>query len=119
MRRPPSLAPARQSRSSTTRWQKLYSSQRWRKASKRFLSRPENALCRPCKAQGLIVPSKATDHIRDHHGDEALFWSEANWQPICASCHSSKTRTGKPPVRRGCTASGIPLNRAHHWHTER
>jgi 5-methylcytosine-specific restriction endonuclease McrA len=106
-------------RRSTTRWGKLYGSQRWRKASKRFLARPENALCRPCRERGLVVASEATDHIVDHCGDPVLFWSEDNWQPICWSCHSSKTRTGEPPRRKGCDARGVPLDPSHPWHRDR
>ncbi|WP_309242099.1 HNH endonuclease [Paenibacillus sp. S150] len=26
-----------------------------------------------------------------HKGDMELFWNEANWQPLCASCHGIKT----------------------------
>jgi 5-methylcytosine-specific restriction endonuclease McrA len=30
------------------------------------------------------------DHIIPHKGDRKLFWSRANWQPLCVSCHSSR-----------------------------
>jgi 5-methylcytosine-specific restriction enzyme A len=114
------------SRRSTTRWQHLYGSQRWRKASAAFLRRPENALCRPCKARGLVVASEATDHIVEHRGSERLFWDEDNWQPICWSCHSAKSRhdeterrTGRPRLRSGCDANGIPIDPRHPWNVER
>jgi 5-methylcytosine-specific restriction endonuclease McrA len=107
---------------STTKFQHLYDSPRWRAASKAFRSRPENALCIDCKARGLIVASAHTDHIVPHHGDLKLFWDPANWAPRCTGCHSSKTRadevearTGKRPLRRGCDASGFPLDPRHPW----
>lgn len=35
------------------------------------------------------------DHVRPHHGDQALFWDElGNWQVLCASCHARKTAAG-------------------------
>ncbi|WP_327787027.1 hypothetical protein [Agrobacterium rubi] len=24
-----------------------------------------------------------------HRGDKRLFWTRANWQPLCTPCHSS------------------------------
>jgi 5-methylcytosine-specific restriction enzyme A len=125
MRRPPQIAPRRpsQARSSTTQHERLYGSRRWRIASERFRASPEGALCRPCRARGKLVPSAAVDHIVPHAGDLELFWSEANWQGICASCHSSKTRsdeyvqkTGQIRLRPGCDSSGFPLDERHPWH---
>jgi 5-methylcytosine-specific restriction protein A len=31
------------------------------------------------------------DHIIPHRGDQALFWDEENWQPLCLVCHNAKT----------------------------
>jgi 5-methylcytosine-specific restriction endonuclease McrA len=60
-------------------------SSRWDKASLRFLRR--NPVCRCCRARGKPVPSKVTDHIVPHGGDQLLFWDEHNWQPACKWCH--------------------------------
>lgn len=67
----------------------LYNSQRWRDASKRFLTL--NPLCVHCKRQNRITPSAETDHITPHKGNLNLFWDSTNWQALCKVCHSLKT----------------------------
>lgn len=67
----------------------LYNSQRWRDASKRFLT--ANPLCVSCKRMGVITTSTETDHITPHKGNITLFWDRSNWQPLCKICHSTKT----------------------------
>lgn len=62
---------------------------RWRKARAIYLR--ANPLCNACRANDLIVPATVVDHIVAHKGDESLFWNRANWQSLCAPCHSSKT----------------------------
>ena len=121
MRKPPTLATrtGQRSRSNTSKHAHLYRLSRWRKASEAFRSTPEGALCRPCQARGRIVPSALTDHVVPHRGDLTLFWSPSNWQGMCWSCHSAKSRadvTGKPHHVRGCDPSGIPLDPSHFWH---
>jgi 5-methylcytosine-specific restriction protein A len=65
----------------------LYSSRRWRRARKRFLSE------RPwCEASGCHnQPANEVDHIEPHRGDLDTFWNQDNWQALCKSCHSRKT----------------------------
>lgn len=65
---------------------------RWRRARKLFLAL--NPLCRPCGAAGRITAATVVDHIRDHKGDQALFWDEANWQPSCEACHNRRVDAG-------------------------
>ena len=37
----------------------------------------------------------AVDHVIPHRGNEQLRWDEqGNWQSLCASCHSKKTKAG-------------------------
>lgn len=62
----------------------LYHTSRWRKERKQFLA--EHPQCVMCGAKADTV-----DHIRAHKGNEAIFWCQANWQPLCHSCHSRKT----------------------------
>lgn len=65
-------------------------SHRWQKARKLFLvSQP---LCVECERAGKLTPATVVDHIRPHRGDQALFWDEKNWQPLCKRCHDQKTR---------------------------
>jgi 5-methylcytosine-specific restriction endonuclease McrA len=81
----------------------LAKSWRWRKASKNFLRRPENARCR---WPGCNRAAEVVDHIVRHEGDPELFWDEANnWQPLCAMHHNMKTAKevgfGRKPAARG------------------
>ena len=62
---------------------------RWRQTSKRYLFL--HPLCVACEAQGRLTPATEVDHITPHKGDQALFWDESNWQPLCRPCHSRKT----------------------------
>ncbi|WP_307719868.1 HNH endonuclease [Paenibacillus sp. 598K] len=62
---------------------------RWRLARDRYLA--EHQLCVACMQSGTISAATVVDHIKAHKGNEVLFWSEANWQALCSSCHSRKT----------------------------
>lgn len=56
---------------------------KWDKERAAFLkAHPKCCLC----------PSPATvvDHKVPHRGDQKLFWSRSNWQPMCTPCHSSR-----------------------------
>ena len=65
---------------------------RWNVARRRFLR--EHPLCAECMRQGRLTPATVVDHIIPHRGDEKLFWSEQNWQPLCKPCHDHKTGMG-------------------------
>lgn len=88
---------------------------RWRKARITYLQR--NPLCRMCEQAGRLTPATVVDHITPHKGDQALFWDETNWQPLCKQHHdSAKQRAERRGHEVGCDASGIPLDPGHHWH---
>lgn len=63
---------------------------RWQQARARYLGK--HPLCRACEALGKVVEATDLDHIIPHRGNDALFWDESNWQPLCHSCHSVKTQ---------------------------
>jgi 5-methylcytosine-specific restriction endonuclease McrA len=42
-----------------------------------------------CAQQGRVVHAVVVDHIKPHKGDQALFWSKANWQSLCKPHHDS------------------------------
>lgn len=63
---------------------------KWNRARKRYLEK--HPLCVSCMKQGKYVKATDVDHIRPHRGDPVLFWDESNWQALCHSCHSTKTR---------------------------
>lgn len=73
----------------------FYASPRWRKASKWFLSQPENRLCVECKAKGITKLSAQTDHIIPRKERPDLAWEVSNWQGLCRACHTAKTRRGE------------------------
>ena len=62
----------------------------WQKARKGFLR--SHPFCAECLKAGRYVKATDVDHIIPHHGDAKLFWNIRNWQPLCHSCHSKKTR---------------------------
>lgn len=53
---------------------------KWDKERAAFLK--VNRTCVRCGA-----PAKVVDHITPHRGDQNLFWSRSNWQPLCCTCH--------------------------------
>lgn len=67
----------------------LYSTERWRRESRRFLER--NPVCVDCGELGAVEPATDVDHIRPHRGDRGLFFDRSNWQALCHRCHSRKT----------------------------
>lgn len=74
----------RQERGYGTDWERL---RRW------FKTQPQSALCRPCKAKGLIrAAGRDVDHIIPFDGlDDPLRLDPDNLQGICDDCHKAKT----------------------------
>lgn len=60
---------------------------RWRKAREIFLR--SNPLCVMCEVEGRAEAATVVDHITPHKGDQALFWDQSNWQPLCKLHHDS------------------------------
>lgn len=58
---------------------------KWEKASRTFLSRPENSRCFYCGDPATLV-----DHAIAHKGDQKLFWDKSNWRPCCGPCNRRK-----------------------------
>ncbi len=101
---------------------------RWQLARDAYLR--SHPLCSMCSTPERPVPAAVVDHktaprLKDAKtsGDakqiEAawkLFWSPANWQPLCKFCHdSTKQRLEKSGRVAGCTPGGLPLDPRHHW----
>lgn len=80
----------------------------------------DEPLCRACASRGLVVPATDVDHIVNGEGDYSDDNSRANLQPLCHECHSLKTALdlGKS-VTLGCDVSGLPVDPAHPWNSER
>lgn len=64
---------------------------KWRRARESYLR--EHPLCVDCRKRGFIEAATVVDHITPHKGDQKLFWSRSNWQPLCKQCHDRKTAT--------------------------
>ena len=75
-----------------------YNTKRWRTV--RGLVLQGNPLCVNCEATGLITVAQMVDHIEPVRlGGE--FWDTSNLQPLCNSCHASKSAKEKnirPPT---------------------
>jgi 5-methylcytosine-specific restriction enzyme A len=74
--------------------ERLYGN-RWQVAARSFLAKPENRLCRVCRANDEIRVATEVDHIKPHRGDYVTFWDAGNWQGLCKRHHSEKTRRGE------------------------
>lgn len=47
-------------------------------------------LCRECHKEGRVKAARVADHITPvRQGGQ--FWDESNLQPLCDSCHNSKS----------------------------
>ena len=63
---------------------------RWLRARSVFLK--QHPLCAICETEGRITPATLVDHRVPHRGNMVFFWDQTNWQSLCPSCHSRKTR---------------------------
>lgn len=69
-----------------------------------------------CAAEGRITAANVVDHIAPHRGDPALFWDQANWQPLCKLHHDSAKHSHEMTGReRGCDEHGVPIDAQHPW----
>lgn len=62
---------------------------RWQQTSKGFLSR--HPLCVGCEAKGIVSAATEVDHIIPIQVDPMRKYDRQNWQPLCKSCHATKT----------------------------
>ena len=65
----------------------------WRRARAAYLC--ANPFCAMCITDRKLTLATVVDHIIPHRGDDALFWDESNWQPLCKRCHDKKTGHGR------------------------
>lgn len=87
----------------------------WAKARSAFLR--HNPHCAECARDGLIIAASVVDHIQPHRGDQRLFWSQANWQPLCGNHHSSwKQEIENRGFSSRIGADGLPKDAAHPFY---
>ena len=80
----------------------------WKRLRARVLA--EEPLCRECGALATDV-----DHASGDPSDN----SRANLNPLCHSCHSSKTMRERNGSTTGHDASGMPTDPRHPWNSGR
>jgi 5-methylcytosine-specific restriction protein A len=69
-----------------------------------------------CKEQGHITIATVVDHVRDHKGNEELFFDPANLQSLCKPHHdTTKQRQERRGYVIGTDASGRPIDAQHAW----
>lgn len=66
---------------------------RWEKARLVFLR--ANPLCAMCDQEGRVGVATVVDHKIPHKGDQALFWDQSNWQPLCQGHHNRDKRSAE------------------------
>jgi 5-methylcytosine-specific restriction enzyme A len=94
-----------------SRWQKLYSKQRWTNRSKYQLH--AHPLCAMCLQSNIIKEANVADHIVPHHGDPQLFWFGA-LQSLCWAHHnSSKKQIENKGYINDIGADGFPVDAEH------
>ena len=59
----------------------------WQRARLRFLA--ANPLCRMGHEEGRVTAARVVNHKVPHRGDQELFWSQDNWEPLCRRHHDS------------------------------
>lgn len=91
--RHPALGPAQARAEYRPSASKRHYDRHWQK--KRLAQLQREPLCRRCKAASRITPAKHVDHIIPLEKGGAD--DPSNYQSLCHSCHSVKTRTEDYP----------------------
>jgi 5-methylcytosine-specific restriction protein A len=65
-----------------------YNTTQWRNV--RALILQDSPLCKACEEVGLITLAQMVDHIKPVRLG-GNFWDHENLQPLCNSCHASKS----------------------------
>ena len=95
----------------TSRYQKLYGSEHWRRRAKAQMR--QEPLCRMCLANSKVTPAQVADHIEKHGGNFNKFRLGA-LQSLCAACHNStKNIIEKRGYDPAIGADGWPLDPRH------
>lgn len=71
----------------------------WQQARLRFLQ--ANPLCVMCQAMKppRVTAANVVNHKTPHRGDQELFWSEENWEPLCFTHHNSDAQMAEKSGR--------------------
>lgn len=95
------------------RWAHLYKTARWQRIRAAQLT--AMPLCAYCLEMGRTTAATVCDHVTPHKGDEGLFYG-GPFQSLCKPCHDGvKAEEEARGYRKGCDASGAPLDAPPHW----
>lgn len=95
-------------------WRHLYSTKEWK--ALRLHRLQIEPLCRYCRQAGRYTKATVVDHIKEHKGDEALFFDPNNLQSLCKQCHDGvKQKQEISGIARGNDETGAPLDKNHWW----
>lgn len=89
-------------------YRRLYKLARWQRLREAHLQ--TQPLCVFCQESGDVTAADVVDHIREHKGNESLFWNADNLQSLCASCHDrtkQRIELGQDVIR--FDANGWPI----------
>ena len=68
----------------------------WQRLRSWFMHKPENQLCRSCLDRNVITLATDRDHVIPFRSrDDPKRLDAKNLQPLCSSCHATKTRGGQ------------------------
>lgn len=93
------------------RW--FYNSRKWRKFSKQF--KVNNPYCIECERNGIVKPSRVTDHIKTFEelpeGFDLDNLKEEHMQPLCKKHHDSKSgrESAKSKIIKGYGVKSIKV----------
>jgi 5-methylcytosine-specific restriction enzyme A len=90
-------------------WRKLYDTSRWRHPTNglRAVKLRRNPICEDPHKMGCHNPSDTVHHVKDHRGDERLFFDYQNLQAVCKACHDPITGSTHGPNRKAPTPPHI------------
>ena len=65
---------------------------------------------------GRLTKASVVDHIKEHKGDESLFFDLRNTQSLCSQCHDGAKQTQeRKGIAPGNDVTGRPLDSNHWW----
>ena len=70
-----------------------------------------------CMQSGRWTRATVVDHIKEHKGDESLFFDLSNTQSLCIQCHDGAKQTQeRKGIAPGHDSNGVPLDSNHWWY---
>ncbi len=97
-----------------------YNTARWRDLRRAHLRR--YPICEGCEPRGFLTSATVVDHRTPISAGGSPFPGHDGLASLCPSCHGAKTARGveagyirSTRPRKGCDASGNPLDPAHPW----